>query len=139
MDWLVHIDNDGRIDGKKPKYLQDTELDIETGEYIDVERPNFTELDEELGWFEWPFDEPIPDGFWEYGIIDGKLVHVGQRPPTPEEQRASDVKEAIDDLPEIQEGLIEVAGMSADHETSISDLEDAIIELAALIGGDSNG
>lgn len=136
MDWLVHIDSDGRIDGKKPKYLQDMELDIKTGEYTEVERPNFTELDEELGWFEWPFDEPLPEMFWEYAIVDGKLVHVGQRPPTPEEQRASEVKEAHDDLPEIQDGLMEVARMSADHETSIEDLENAIIELAALIGGE---
>ena len=139
MDWLVHTDNDGRIDGKKPKYLQDMELDVETGEYVDVERPNFTELDEELGWFEWPFEDPIPERFWEYGIVEEKLVYIGQRSLTPEEQRASDVKEAHDNLPEIQEGLLEVAASLADDETSIADLEDAIIELAALIGGDSNG
>ena len=136
MAILVHCDESGRFDGMKPSTITAQVFDDATGEMVEEERPNTNEDDIALGWFEWPFDEPLPEMFWEYAIVDGKLVHVGQRPPTPEEQRASDVKEAHDDLPEIQDGLMEVARMSADHETSIEDLENAIIELAALIGGE---
>ena len=49
------------------------------------------------------------------------------------------MNEAHDDLPEIQEGLMEVARMMADQETSLADLEEAVIELASLIGGGSDG
>lgn len=135
MGWYTHIDGEGRIDGMMPETVTVQEFDYETMEHVEVQRRNISDESLKLGWFEWPFGEPIPERYWEYAIRDGNLVHIGPPPPTEEELRASEVNEAHDDLPEIQEGLMEVARMSADHETSIEDLENAIIELAALIGG----
>ena len=139
MRIFVHVDEDGRIDGTMPEFNVNAAYDEETGAYVDVETPNVLPGDIENGWFAWPFGESVPENFWEYGIVDGALVHLGEEPPTAEELRAQDVADAHNDLPEIQDGLMEVAAMAADHETSINDLEEAIIELAAMIGGGTNG
>lgn len=136
MSFYIHTDDSGRIDGVMPSTVTVREYDGETMEVVEVEKQNVTEGDIELGWFEWSFDGDPPENYYEFGIVDGELVNIGTRAPSDEELRASEVNEAHDDLPEIQEGLMEVARMSADHETSIEDLENAIIELAALIGGE---
>jgi len=136
MTWYVHIDEESRINGIMPETVEDRRYDAEKMEYVTFERQNVDESCIAIGWFKWPFDEPIPENHYEYAIKDGQLVHIGPIPPSTEQLREKDVIEAHDDLPEIQEGLMEVARMSADHETSIEDLENAIIELAALIGGE---
>lgn len=136
MTWYCHTDEEGRIDGRMPGTVEVSEFDYEKGEVVLVEIDNFDEGNLELGWFEWPFSEPIPDDYWDYAIEDGKLVHVGRKPLTDEQIRAQDIAEAHDELPEIQEGLMEVARMAADNETTLEDIEEAIVELAALIGGE---
>ena len=64
-------------------------------------------------------------------------------PYTPEEQAAHDAERAEyearsaipDDIADLQDAVVEVAGISAGNELSIADIEDALIELAELIGG----
>lgn len=135
MRYYVHTDEDGRIDGTMPEFNVNYSIDESTGESVEVETPNVTEGDIELGWFEWPFEDPIPEGFWDYGIVDGKLVNLGPKPPSEEQLRAAEVAEAHDELPEIQAGLLEVAEMTANNEVSLEEVVDALMELAALIGG----
>ena len=107
-----------------------------------------------------PIDTPFPtDGYREfilpdklnhpiddYRVVDGELVF-DERAINKEfreaneaaKQRNSFIEGAPEQVSNLEDGLMDVAEISSTNETSIEDLTDAIMELAAMIGGNENG
>lgn len=107
-----------------------------------------------------PLDTPFPtDGYREF-ILPDKLDHpiddyrvsggelvFDERPVNKKareaieaaKKRDSFIAGAPEQVSTIEDGLMEVAEISSTNETSIEDLTDAIMELAAMIGGNENG
>lgn len=75
---------------------------------------------------------PPPEPPNDYRYVDGEYIH----DPVPVPPDEPDTTPTPDEL---SEAISEVAGMAADNEISIADLQDAVLELAGLIGGMVNG
>lgn len=73
--------------------------------------------------------------FGDWLLVDGELVHDPVE-PDPADVREWEIQEAMQELPETVEGLMEVAGMAAANEATLEEVIDAVMELAALIGGE---
>ena len=107
-----------------------------------------------------PFDTPYPtDGYREFILPDGleheyndylvvnnEIVYneAPERAAARIEREAMAARDSfITGAPEqvsnLEDGLMDVANLSSTNETDIEDLTNAIMELAAMIGGNENG
>ena len=133
-DWYVHIDDESRLDGVMPAYISNERID-EQGDVVVEQRENVSEGNLEDGWFAWPFNEEPPEDFTDYLFIEGELQYL-EREPTEEEIRGVDITEAYSELPEIRDGLLEVANLAASNEATLDDVVTALMELAEIVGGE---
>lgn len=112
--------------------------------YYDENGIVISEPDCNYGWLEYNAvvaSEEVIDGIPHTIYTSTAAVF---HPFTPEEQAQRDAQKAEyeaqamipDDISDLQDAVIEIAEIAAGNEMSISDIEDALIELASLIGGE---
>ena len=103
MRHFVHTAEDGRIDGFRPEFIENTDWD--TGGAVLT--PNVREADLEAGWFPFFEDGSHEWDFGDYRIVEGELVH-DPPPPVPPpadpmERWMADTDAALCELCEAQE------------------------------------
>lgn len=132
MKLYVQTDETGRILLATPRFME-----LDEGEIIDQDVTGMIEVD-----FPGDFDT---DYLHEYILVNGEIVY----DPSPEtidsniaeverkkrEKLISDLQEAnvIETISDINDGLIEVADLTADNEVSNAEIRDALIELADMV------